>query len=86
MRCAVSFLVAGFAATACVDSGTPCRLNQDCMRCTLEACAWCFETGACQTTTVVCPGELALTPEQCEAEAANGVDEPGACEQDSDAE
>jgi hypothetical protein len=42
----------------------------------MEACAWCFETGACQDPMVVCPGEVALAPEQCEAPAADGVSEP----------
>ena len=65
-RAAMLIAIVG-GTTGCVDSGTPCRLVRTCGQCTMEACAWCFETGMCQDTMVVCPGERALAPEQCEA-------------------
>jgi hypothetical protein len=70
----VAMLLAGAGAGtgACVDNETSCRLVQSCMPCTMEGCAWCFETGTCQDPMVVCPGEVALAPEQCEQPAASG--------------
>lgn len=64
-------MVAGvLALCGCVDSESSCPLDRTCELCTMEVgCAWCFETGACNTSSTVCPGEVAFRFEQCEAEA-----------------
>ncbi len=65
-------MLASIGAVGCIDEGSRCTLVRTCEQCTMEACAWCFETGKCQDVAVVCPGEVAQRPEQCEAEFRMG--------------
>ena len=54
--------------TACGQPAQECAQLRACDTCTLEGCAWCFETGECIATTAICSGERALRPDQCDME------------------
>ena len=66
--CAFVAAIVVASAAGCVDNGSACTLLDSCLACTMDGCSWCLETGMCHEVTVVCPGEVALRPEQCEAE------------------
>ncbi len=63
---AAAFAVA--ITSGCVQKSGDCALHRTCLPCTMDGCAWCFETGECLATGTLCQGERALLPEQCEEE------------------
>ena len=65
---ALAATVAVLSTTACTQTSSSCALARDCDICILDgACAWCFETGQCLVADTHCPGERAITLEECEA-------------------
>ncbi len=65
-------LLAHVAAVGCAETSSSCALDRACDVCTMRGeCAWCFETGMCQTPEALCSGEIAYRLEQCEESHAS---------------
>ena len=66
-------LVLGLAS--CEERSPACSQQRDCVICTTSGgCLWCFETGECLVESTFCPGDIARTADQCEAEEALAPD------------
>ena len=69
LACATVVATLGFVptTTGCTEVASTCGLARDCEACIRDpVCAWCFETGQCLVAETHCPGERAITLEQCE--------------------